>query len=377
MRPSGAKLCLLRPRRNAKTRNVSKVSDVNVTTKTLLPSPRELRERLEKSDAAKRFVADSREAIHRIVFGDDHRLLVIVGPCSIHDLESGREFARRLAQLAKEVDDRMLLVMRVYFEKPRTTVGWKGLIMDPHLDGSEDIPRGLELARGFLREVIDAGVPTATELLDPITPQYIADLICWSAIGARTTESQTHRQMASGLSMPLGFKNATDGDVDVAINAVRAAGQPQSFLGVDLEGRSCAISTRGNPNCHAVLRGGSEGPNYDADEVARTRSLLEQSGLRPSVMIDCSHANSGKDPNRQPEVFAEIVRQAAGDPAVIGGMLESNLEPGKQSLGNDPSQLKYGVSITDACLDWATTESIIREAYATLAPRANLAPAGA
>ena len=246
---------------------MKKVTDINISSKTLLPSPLALCEEIPKNDAIEQFVAQSREAIHKIIFGDDRRLLIVVGPCSIHDLEAGRDYAHKLSALAKEVQDRMLLVMRVYFEKPRTTVGWKGLIMDPNLDGTSDIPKGLHVARQFLHEVIELGVPTATELLDPITPQYIADLICWSAIGARTTESQTHRQMASGLSMPLGFKNATDGSVDVAIHAIQAASQPQTFLGIDNQGKANALTTNGNSNCHIVLRGGSDGPNYSATHV--------------------------------------------------------------------------------------------------------------
>ena len=240
---------------------MKKITDINITSKTQLPTPVELCSKIERKAEVEQFVVETRTAINKIIFGDDPRLLIVVGPCSIHDLESGREYAQRLAQIAKELSDRILVVMRVYFEKPRTTVGWKGLIMDPNLDGTSDIPAGLEIARSFLTEVLDLGLATATELLDPITPQYIADLICWSAIGARTTESQTHRQMASGLSMPLGFKNATNGDLTVAINAIQAASQPQTFLGIDNAGRANALTTKGNPNCHIVLRGGSDGPN--------------------------------------------------------------------------------------------------------------------
>lgn len=347
---------------------VKKVTDINITSKTLLPTPIALCEEIEKTEAAAKFVADSRDAINKIIFGDDRRLLVVVGPCSIHDLKAGREYAEKLAALAKDVEDRMLLVMRVYFEKPRTTVGWKGLIMDPNLDGTSDIPEGLRIARRFLREVIELGVPTATELLDPITPQYIADLICWSAIGARTTESQTHRQMASGLSMPLGFKNGTDGGLAVAINAIEAASQPQTFLGIDNEGKANALTTNGNPNCHIVLRGGSHGPNYGADDVTVAREKLEAAGLTPAIMIDCSHANSSKDPARQPEVFRELVRQSLIDPSVIGAMVESNLHHGNQRFPQPVEALKYGVSITDGCIDWPTTEQMLRAAHNELAP---------
>ncbi len=344
------------------------VTDINITSKTLLPSPIALCEEIQKTEAAQKFVAESREAINKIIFGDDRRLLVVVGPCSIHDLEAGREYAQKIAKLAEEVKDRMLLVMRVYFEKPRTTVGWKGLIMDPKLDGTSDIPAGLRIARSFLKEVIDLGVPTATELLDPITPQYIADLVCWSAIGARTTESQTHRQMASGLSMPLGFKNGTDGGLGVAINAIKAASQEQTFLGIDNQGQANAITTSGNPNCHIVLRGGSKGPNYGADDVAEAREKLASAGLTPAIMIDCSHANSSKDPARQPAVFQELVRQSLTDKSVIGAMIEGNINAGNQSFPQPVEDLKYGVSITDGCIDWETTEQIIKQAHTELAP---------
>ena len=347
---------------------MKKVTDINITSKTLLPTPLALCEEIEKTDTADKFVAESRDAINEIIFGKDRRLLVVIGPCSIHDLKAGREYAKKLAKLAKEVDDRMLIVMRVYFEKPRTTVGWKGLIMDPKLDGTSDIPEGLRIARCFLLDIIELGLPTATELLDPITPQYIADLISWSAIGARTTESQTHRQMASGLSMPLGFKNGTDGGLTVAINAIKAASQPQTFLGIDNEGRANALTTKGNPHCHVVLRGGSHGPNYSAEDVAQVRKQLEAAQLTPAIMTDCSHANSSKNPGLQPKVFEEIVRQSLNDPCVIGAMIESNLGFGNQSFPQPIEDLKYGVSITDGCIDWETTETMIRKGYADLAP---------
>jgi 3-deoxy-7-phosphoheptulonate synthase len=348
---------------------VNKVTDINVSNTTVLPSPRELREQIVKTDAARDFVAATRKQIREIIFGDDDRLLMVVGPCSIHDVEIGKEYARRLAKLAEKVSDRMLLVMRVYFEKPRTTVGWKGLIMDPELDGTCNIPGGLPIARQLLADIIGLGVPTATELLDPITPQYIADLICWSAIGARTTESQTHRQMASGLSMPLGFKNGTDGGIEVAINAIKAASQPQTFLGVNLDGRAAAISTRGNPNCHIVLRGGSNGPNFAASDIAATCGELERNALIPAVMVDCSHANSGKDPERQPEVLAEVVEQSKSNRKIIGAMIESNLCGGSQPFPKPIDQLRFGVSITDGCIGWEQTESAILAAHAALATR--------
>jgi len=349
---------------------VRKTSDINVVTTRALPTPHQLLRRLPKTAAQAEFVTRARRQIHDIIFGDDHRLLLIVGPCSIHDLAAGREYGRRLAALARSVEDRLLIVMRVYFEKPRTTVGWKGLIMDPHLDGSHDIGAGLRLARGFLRDVLDLGLPTATEMLDPITPQYIADLVCWCAIGARTAESQTHRQMASGLSMPLGFKNSTDGNVQTAINAIRAAAQPQTFLGINLAGTASAIVTRGNANCHLVLRGGSSGPNYGPAAVRRAEQLLEKAGLPPAVLVDCSHDNSTKQPERQPAVLRAVLAQvAAGSRSIIGAMLESNLHAGNQAFPQRPRRLRYGVSITDPCIDWRTTEQVIRETHAALGLR--------
>lgn len=298
-----------------------------------LPPPRVLAAETAPTDAQTAFVSEARQQIRAILFGRDPRFLVVVGPCSIHDPAAGLDYARRLAALARELGDRLCVVMRVYFEKPRTTVGWKGLIMDPHLDGSCDIPTGLRLARRILRDVIDLGLPTATELLDPITPQYIADLICWSAIGARTTESQTHRQMASGLSMPLGFKNGTFGHIQPAINAIKAAMQPQTFLGVSEDGVASAVTTSGNPDCHLILRGGESGANYGADNVLETRDALEAAKLRPAIMIDSSHGNCAKDHRRMPDVFREIVRQrVAGETAIIGAMLESNLVGGSQKF---------------------------------------------
>ena len=347
---------------------MKKITDINITSKTQLPTPVELCNKIQRSSDVEQFVVETRNAINKIIFGDDPRLLVVVGPCSIHDLKSGREYAERLAKLSQELSDRLLIVMRVYFEKPRTTVGWKGLIMDPKLDGTSDIPLGLEIARSFLTEVLELGLPTATELLDPITPQYIADLICWSAVGARTTESQTHRQMASGLSMPLGFKNATNGDLKVAINAIQAASQPQTFLGIDNAGQANAITTKGNPNCHIVLRGGSDGPNYSAADVAEAQEKSAKDNLEPAIMIDCSHANSNKDHKLQASVFHDVVDQSITNKKIIGTMLESNINSGKQAFPQDKENLQYGVSITDACIDWETTEQLLRDAYNKLEP---------
>jgi len=346
-------------------------TDLNVAETRPLPTPAELIAEIPASNALASFVSQTRRDLHRILFTDDRRFLLVLGPCSIHDLEAGRDYARRLAALAPEVADRIMIVMRVYFEKPRTTVGWKGLIMDPHLDGSHDIETGLRTARAFLREVLELGLPTATELLDPITPQYIADLVCWAAIGARTTESQTHRQMASGLSMPLGFKNGTDGTLRAAINAILAAAQPQTFLGINRSGAASAVRTRGNPNCHLVLRGGSAGPNYASEHIANAEATLAKAGLpSTAILVDCSHDNSAKKPELQPEVLRALLTQiAAGNRSIMGAMIESNLEAGSQPFPQPKEKLRYGVSITDACIDWSTTEALVRELYDGLAPR--------
>jgi 3-deoxy-7-phosphoheptulonate synthase len=347
-----------------------RTSDLNVVETRTLPSPTALLAELPKTTAQAAFVAHSREDIRRIIFTDDRRFLLLIGPCSIHDVEAGRDYARRLAALAREVSDRVVVVMRVYFEKPRTTVGWKGLVMDPHLDGSHDIAAGLRLGRTFLRDVLDLGLPTATEFLDPITPQYVADLVCWGAIGARTTESQTHRQMASGLSMPLGFKNGTDGSLQAAVNAIKAAGQPQTFLGINLDGAASAVVTRGNPNCHVVLRGGAAGPNYSPDHIAQTEELLAKANLPKSILVDCSHDNSAKKPELQPEVMRALLTQiAAGNRSIMGAMIESNLSAGNQPFPVPKEKLRHGVSITDGCIDWTTTETLVREIHTALAPR--------
>lgn len=345
----------------------SRVTDLHIARNVPLPAPALLQAEIPRSDRQADTVAASREAIGSILFGDNPRLLVIVGPCSIHDTDAGLEYAQRLAALSERLKDELYLVMRVYFEKPRTTVGWKGLIMDPKLDGSDNIPEGLRRARGFLRQVIDLGLPTATELLDPITPQYIADLISWSAIGARTTESQTHRQMASGLSMPVGFKNTISGDLTAAINAVKAASREQTFLGVSDQGVASAVTTTGNPNCHVILRGGENGPNYDKSSIKATRDALEAAKLPPAIVVDASHANCGKDDARMPDVFREIIRQRAnGDTSIIGTMLESNLVAGNQSFPQPLDQLVRGQSITDKCIDWPTTEALLHEAAGLL-----------
>lgn len=346
---------------------MTKVSDVNVLTNTPLPSPIVLMSEVERSPEQAEFVLKSRQDICESLFVPDSRFLLIVGPCSIHDTRACREYAEKLAGLAEEVKEKILVVMRVYFEKPRTTVGWKGLIMDPDLDGTDDIPEGLKVARQFLTEILSIGLPTATELLDPITPQYIADLISWSAIGARTSESQTHRQMASGLSMPLGFKNTTSGDVVAAINAIQAASRPQTFLGVSDQGIASAVSTAGNPHCHLILRGGDNGPNFDPDSIQIARDTLLKHGQKPTIMVDASHANCGKKQEQMPAVFEEIIRQrVAGDHSITGAMLESHLVAGNQEFPQPLDQLTYGQSITDQCIDWATTERIVRDAAGRL-----------
>jgi 3-deoxy-7-phosphoheptulonate synthase len=287
-------------------------------------------------------------------------MLVIAGPCSIHDPVSALEYAGRLAELARSVRDRYLVVMRVYFEKPRTTTGWKGLINDPDLDESCNVGKGISIARQLLLDITALGLPTATEFLDPIVPQYTAELVTWAAIGARTTESQTHREMASGLSMPVGFKNATDGSFQTAVDAMKSARTPHSFLGIDPDGATSIVKTAGNPDTHVVLRGGRNGPNYGPDDVAKAGVALEKAGLPGGIMVDCSHSNSGKDPLRQPEVWKSVLAQrAAGNKKLVGAMLESHLRFGSQPLPPSPSKLEYGVSITDACMDWEMTASLL------------------
>ena len=342
-------------------KSMPRVSDVHIIANTALPTPREMFTTNPRLERHASLVAQARTDISRVLNAEDDRFILVVGPCSIHDLKAGREYAERLAKLADEVKERVLIVMRVYFEKPRTTVGWKGLIMDPHLDGTNDIPEGFRQARRFLLDVIDLGLPTATEMLDPITPQYIADLICWSAIGARTTESQTHRQMASGLSTPVGFKNATSGAILPAINAIKAAMQPQTFLGIDNDGRASVVATEGNPDCHVILRGGDGGPNHDEKSIAETLALLQKHSLPRVVMADASHANCHKKQTLMPATYRAILDQRVKEKGLIGAMLESNLLAGAQSLDDGMDALEYGKSITDQCIDWATTEQLVRE----------------
>jgi len=320
------------------------------------------------SEAANDTVVASRERVTAILQQRDPRLLVVVGPCSIHEVGAAMDYARRLSALRRELAGRLEIVMRVYFEKPRTTIGWKGLINDPHLDGSHDIDAGLKLARRLLLDLTELGLPTATEFLDPIVPQYIADLVTWAAIGARTTESQTHREMASGLSMPVGFKNATDGGLQVAIDAMGAARTPHNFLGIDQDGCTGIVRTRGNPDGHVVLRGGRTQTNYDAASIRDAEAKLLAARLPPVLMVDCSHANSGKQAARQEDVWRSVVEQrASGTRSLIGVMIESFLEAGSQPFPKPANELRYGVSITDACISWEITERMLRQGYETLA----------
>ncbi|MEI8241880.1 MAG: 3-deoxy-7-phosphoheptulonate synthase [bacterium] len=340
-----------------------RINNVNIQSVTTLSTPYELRHHLPQTPATQRVVVRGRDTIERILDREDPRLLAIVGPCSIHDLKAATEYAHRLQSLAGQIADAICVVMRVYFEKPRTALGWKGLINDPYLNESFRVDEGLHMARRFLLEVNALGLPVATEALDPLTPQYIGDLIAWTAIGARTTESQTHRELASGLSTPVGFKNATDGSIDVALNAIQAAQSPHHFLGFTEAGLPAVFATSGNPHPHLVLRGGKT-PNHDAASVHRAEEALRKANLPPSIIIDCSHGNSEKQPERQAGVLRDILAQLeAGNRSIVGFMLESFLEPGSQPFPADPAQLRYGVSITDACVGWDTTERLLREAH--------------
>lgn len=341
------------------------IQDLNVIEIVRLITPRALKAELPITETSIRTVIESRAAIQNILRRDDTRLLVVVGPCSIHDERGALEYAEKLAKLRAELSDKLYLVMRVYFEKPRTTIGWKGLINDPHLDGSYDIEAGLKKARHLLLEITRMGLPAATEFLDPIVPQYLSDLISWAAIGARTTESQTHREMASGLSMPVGFKNATDGSLQVALDAMQAAQTPHSFLGIDQDGITGVVRTKGNRFGHVVLRGGRARTNYDADSINDAIAALEKHHLNPSLMVDCSHANANKQHQQQEEVARSVIAQrAAGNLALTGLMIESYLREGNQPAA--ANNLQYGVSITDACVSWETTERMLRHAHEQL-----------
>lgn len=337
------------------------IDDLNITSNEILITPEQLKAQIPLSEAAQATVVQSRQVIRDILDGKDHRLFIVIGPCSIHDVNAAKDYAARLKELAAEVGDTLYLVMRVYFEKPRTTVGWKGLINDPYLDDSFKIQDGLKIGRQLLRDLTEMGLPTATEALDPISPQYLQDLISWSAIGARTTESQTHREMSSGLSSAVGFKNGTDGGLAVAINALQSVSSPHRFLGINQQGQVSIVTTKGNPYGHVVLRGGNGKPNYDSVSVALCEKDLEKAGISKNIMVDCSHANSNKDPGLQPLVMDNVANQILeGNDSIIGLMVESNIGWGNQSIPKDLSQLQYGVSVTDACIDWATTVQSVR-----------------
>lgn len=346
----------------------TRLSNTNVVSEQLLISPRELKDRYPRTDKATETVEKGRREVEAILDRKDPRLLLVVGPCSIHDMQLAREYAERLLGLRERVSESINVVMRVYFEKPRTTVGWKGFINDPNLDDSFQISEGLAKARELLVWLAELGLPTGTEALDPISPQYLSDLFSWAAIGARTTESQTHREMSSGLSTAVGFKNGTDGSLSVAINAMRSASSPHRFLGINTDGRVTILETRGNDYGHVILRGGKE-PNYDAVNVALTEQALEKANLPPRIIIDCAHANSHKNHELQPLVANNIIDQiVAGNRSILGAMIESNLHAGNQSLNGNRDSLQYGVSITDACVSWETTEQTVMQMHEKLLP---------
>jgi 3-deoxy-7-phosphoheptulonate synthase len=341
--------------------------NLNVLELVPLVTPGELKRQCLTSPVILKTVIDARAVIRRILAGEDKRLMVIVGPCSIHDPVAAIDYARRLKALSDEVADTLFVIMRVYFEKPRTTVGWKGLIYDPHMDGSADIASGLRAARELLLNINALGLAAGTEMLDPIVPQYIADLVAWTAIGARTSESQTHRQMASGLSMPVGFKNRTDGDVKVAVDAMHAARHPQSFLGIDGDGRTVIVRTAGNAGGHMVLRGARNKTNFDSQSVALVAEHMQASGLRPNILVDCSHGNANKRFEKQELAWNAVLEQRRhGNPALIGMLLESNLFEGSQKIHGNPLALRYGVSVTDECVGWETTERMLRHATSVM-----------
>jgi 3-deoxy-7-phosphoheptulonate synthase len=343
------------------------IDDLNIASNEALITPDQLKHELPLTEIARQTVSHGRQVVRDILDGKDHRLFVVVGPCSIHDIKAAHEYAERLKKLAAEVSDSLYLIMRVYFEKPRTTVGWKGLINDPYLDDSFKIQDGLHIGRQLLCDLAEMGLPTATEALDPISPQYLQDLISWSAIGARTTESQTHREMASGLSSAVGFKNGTDGGLTVAINALQSVSSAHRFLGLNQQGQVSIVTTKGNRYGHVVLRGGSGKPNYDSVSVALCEQELTRAGIRPNIMVDCSHANSNKDPALQPLVMENVANQILeGNNSIIGLMVESHLGWGSQSIPKNLCDLKYGVSITDACIDWDSTEKTLRSMHAKL-----------
>jgi 3-deoxy-7-phosphoheptulonate synthase len=349
------------------TNITDQLQNVNVASSDLLATPEEIKSRLPLTARAADTVFRSREAVRAILERRDPRLFVVVGPCSIHDVVAAREYAARLSELSARVEPTMRLIMRVYFEKPRTTVGWKGLINDPDLDDSFHIEKGITIARELLLHVAELGLPAGTEALDPIMPQYLSELITWTAIGARTTESQTHREMASGLSTPVGFKNGTDGTLSASINALQSVRHPHHFLGITQQGQSAVFRTRGNPHAHIVLRGGGGRVNYDAVSIAVAERELRAAGLPPTIVVDCSHGNSNKEPALQPMVAENCVAQILdGNRSIVGLMLESHLKAGNQPIPKDPTKLEYGVSITDPCIDWQTTETLLLKLHQSL-----------
>ena len=336
------------------------VENINIEPPVVLITPAELKRKIPLTDKARGVISKGRKDIENILERKDHRLIVVVGPCSIHDLEAAHDYANRLKALEEKVGDTLLIVMRVYFEKPRTTTGWKGLINDPFMNDSFKITDGLHIGRQLLHDISEIGLPTASEALDPISPQYLQDLIAWSAIGARTTESQTHREMASGLSSSIGFKNGTDGSLTVAINALQSVSSPHRFLGINSDGNVSIITTKGNPYAHVVLRGGNGKPNYDSVSVSICEQELIAAGVDANIMVDCSHANSNKDHNLQPLVMDNVANQIVeGNKSIIGVMIESNINAGNQKLSSNPDDMAYGVSVTDACIDWETTENTL------------------
>lgn len=347
----------------------TRLTNVNVVSQDILITPEELKKKIPLTDPARASVVEGRETIQNILDGKDQRLFVVVGPCSIHDVEAAKDYAKRLKALSDKVSDTLYIVMRVYFEKPRTTVGWKGLINDPHLDDTFELEEGLHIGRQLLVDLAEIGLPLATEALDPISPQYLQDAIAWSAIGARTTESQTHREMTSGLSMPIGFKNGTDGGLEVATNALQSASHPHSFLGINQAGQVAVIRTKGNQYGHVVLRGGNGKPNYDSVSVALCEKDLDKAKLPKNIMIDCSHANSNKDPGLQPLVMENVTNQILeGNKSIVGLMIESNIGWGNQKISANRDEMQYGVSITDACIDWDTTEETLLKMAEKLRP---------
>ena len=341
--------------------------NLNIQEQKILITPNEIKKQYSIDKNTEQFVAKSRSTIKKIMNSEDNRLLVIVGPCSIHDYKAAIEYAHKLKELSDEVSSKIFVIMRVYFEKPRTTIGWKGLINDPNLDGTADIQKGVLIARKLLLELTNIGLPCGTEALDPVMPQYLGDLISWTAIGARTSESQTHREMSSGLSTPIGFKNGTDGNLETAVNAILSASKPHSFLGIDSNGQVAVTKTKGNDSTHLVLRGGSNGPNYFQENINESKKILKQVSLSPNLIIDCSHANSNKNYKLQSEVFEYCLNlKLSGESAIKGLMLESNLVEGNQSLGNSSANLVFGKSITDSCINWDTTSQIIKNAFKNL-----------